>query len=127
MRYLKTAIFLLFLFYLYAVLTTIRDRIIVYPRSGLASWYTARQTASGEKFNSLALTCAMRDKDYGRRYRVCNKENGKCVVVRHNDWGPQKHLFNEGRIIDLSKTAFLEIADLKEGIIKVTVSLANKD
>ena len=57
----------------------------------------------------------------GRYYKVCNIANGKCVVVLHNDFGPSRHLYDRGRIIDLSKTAFSRIADPEEGIIKVTV------
>jgi len=64
----------------------------------------------------------MRKKDYGKYYRVCSRDNGKCVVVRHNNFGPRKSLFRQGRIIDLSCRAFLELADLETGIINVTVS-----
>ena len=37
------------------------------------------------------------------------------------DFGPSKRSYDKGRIIDLSRRAFLQIADLKEGIINVTV------
>jgi rare lipoprotein A len=96
-----------------------------YPKTGLASWYSTKKTASGEKFDSSALTCAMRIKDFGRHYRVCNLSNDKCVVVRHNDFGPSARLYTRGRIIDLTKTAFLEIASLKDGVVRVTVSEVN--
>lgn len=92
-----------------------------YPTQGKASWYTARRTASGEKFNQWGFTCAIRKFDFGKYYRVCNVANNKCVVVRHNDFGPAKRLYLGGRIIDLSKSAFFGIADLKKGIIEVTV------
>jgi rare lipoprotein A len=92
-----------------------------YPTQGRASWYTARRTASGERFNRRGFTCAIRKFDFGKFYRVCNVANNKCVVVRHNDFGPAKRMYLGGRIIDLSKPAFSRIADLKEGIIEVTV------
>ncbi len=92
-----------------------------YPNTGIASWYSTQHTATGEKFNSNDLTCAMRKNDFGKNYKVCNMANNKCVVVRHNNFGPVKPLYNQGRIIDLSKAAFSRIADLKDGTIKVTV------
>lgn len=96
-----------------------------------ASYYTAKScrqegtsgvfTASGERFNENALTCAMRRRDWGQRFKVTNIENGKSVIVRLNDFGPAKKLHRKGRIIDLSKGAFLRIADLKKGVIKVAI------
>ena len=63
----------------------------------------------------------MRKIDFGKHYKVCNIANNKYVIVRHNDFGPSKRSYNKGRIIDLSRRAFLQIADLKDGIINVTV------
>ncbi len=96
-----------------------------YPKTGLASWYLTKKTASGDKFDNNALTCALRRRGFGKYYRVCNPGNGKCVIVRHNDFGPSGRLYSRGRIIDLTKAAFLQIADLKDGIIKVTVTEVN--
>lgn len=98
-----------------------------YPKSGIASWYSASRTATGEKFNNQELTCAMRRRDFGKFYKVCNTSNERCVVVRHNNFGPAKRLFNRGRIIDLSKKAFSEIADLNDGVIKVSVEELQKE
>lgn len=94
-----------------------------YPTKGLATWYTAKITATGEKFDDREFTCAIRKNDFGKYYKVCNVENNKCVVARHNNFGPSFGMFKRGRIIDLSKAAFSNIADLKEGVIKVTVSV----
>ena len=73
--------------------------------SGMASWYgpgfQGRRTASGEIFNTNALTAAHRTLPFGTRVRVVNKRNGRSVVVRINDRGP----FVRGRVIDLSKSA----------------------
>ncbi|MBU1726027.1 MAG: septal ring lytic transglycosylase RlpA family protein [Candidatus Omnitrophica bacterium] len=92
-----------------------------YPMLGIASWYVADRTATGEKFNEYDPTCAMRKRGFGRLYKVCNVSNNKCVIVRHNNFGPSKEKFDEGRIIDLSKSAFSRIADLKDGLVRVSV------
>ncbi len=73
--------------------------------SGRASWYGpgfhGRRTASGETFNTNALTAAHRTLPFGAKVRVVNKRTGRSVVVRINDRGPYAH----GRIIDLSQAA----------------------
>jgi rare lipoprotein A len=93
-----------------------------YPSKGTASWYVSPLTATGERYDPESLTCAMRRRDFGKRYRVCNPENGRCVEVRHNNWGPYWVLYNRGRIVDLSRRAFSEIADLEKGLVPVTVT-----
>ena len=93
-----------------------------YPTLGTASWYANSITATGEHVNNDSLTCAMRKKDYGKYYEVCSTDNGKCVVVRHNDFGPRKRFFRQGRIIDLSHKAFSQVADQKIGIVNVTIT-----
>ncbi|HEY8383323.1 MAG TPA: septal ring lytic transglycosylase RlpA family protein [Microvirga sp.] len=69
---------------------------------GSASWYGpgfhGRRTASGEIFNSSALTAAHRSLPFGTRVRVVDERSGRSVVVRINDRGP----FTRGRIIDLA-------------------------
>ena len=92
-----------------------------YPKTGLASWYTAKITATGERADNNDLTCAMRKIDFNKRYKVCNLANNKCVSVRQNNFGPSKYFYDQGRIIDLSKAAFSRIADLDEGVIKVII------
>ena len=92
-----------------------------YPKTGMASWYSDKMTMTGEKSDGNYLTCAMRRTDFGKRYKVCNMANDKYVIVRHNDFGPSKRSYDKGRIIDLSRSAFSLIADIKEGIISVTV------
>jgi len=92
-----------------------------YPKEGLASWYDPLTVATGEKYAVDGLTCALRMREFGEEYLVCNRENNKCMVVRHNDFGPSRELFNQGRIIDLSRYAFSKIADLKKGLIRVRI------
>lgn len=92
-----------------------------YPVTGLATWYNPRHTASGEWYRKGELTCAMRKRDFGKYYLVCNLANNKCVAVRHNDFGPAFYLFAIGRIIDLSRDAFSKICDVKKGVIRVRI------
>ena len=78
-------------------------------------------TASGERFDENDFTCAMRSREWGKMFEVTNLVNGKSVIVRLNDFGPNKKLHKKGRIIDLSKAAFAQIADLKQGIIRIKI------
>lgn len=72
---------------------------------GMASWYgpgfQGRKTASGERFNTAALTAAHRTLPFNTNVRVTNKKTGRAVIVRINDRGPYAH----GRVIDLSRAA----------------------
>lgn len=73
--------------------------------TGIASVYASkfqgRRTASGERYNSKALTAAHPSLPFGSLVRVTSLSNGKTVVVRINDRGP----FVEGRILDVSRAA----------------------
>jgi len=93
--------------------------------TGLASWYGGgerlnKYTASGELFDPEGLTCAAWDWPLGAYLRVTNLGNGYSIVVKCNDRGPAKRLH---RLIDLTRRAFSEIADLREGLIKVQVEV----
>ena len=89
-----------------------------------ASWYSRtdanihRFTASGEVFDDRKSTCASWDFPFGTYLKVTNLKNGKSVVCKVNDRGPAKHL---RRHIDLTKTAFRQIADPRIGLAKVRV------
>jgi rare lipoprotein A len=93
-----------------------------YPVKGLASWYDARHPATGKRYLNNNKTCALRRNDYGAYYQVCSVDTGRCVIVRHNDFGPRRRLFfRQGRIIDLSKEAFSVINNPDDGLIKVRI------
>jgi rare lipoprotein A len=89
---------------------------------GYASWYGpgfhGNLTASGERFNSRALTAAHKSLPFGSRVRVVNQATGRSVTIRVNDDGP--HI--PGRIIDLSEGAFQHIASLGQGVARVCIS-----
>ena len=97
------------------------------PIIGLASFYgtkfNGRRTASGEKFNNSALTAAHLSLPFGSLIKVTNMRNGKTVVVRINDRGPNV----KGRIIDLSKAAAKKICLGHTGTARVKLEILKKN
>jgi rare lipoprotein A len=70
--------------------------------SGIASYYgneSGSRTASGQRMNANAMTCAHRSLPFGTRLRVTHGD--RSVVVTVNDRGP----FIRGRVLDLSTGA----------------------
>ena len=88
-------------------------------QSGMASWYGpgfhGRKTASGERFDQMAMTAAHRTLPFGTRVRVVDPKTGRSIVVRINDRGPFAH----GRIIDLSKGSALALGMLSTSPVKL--------
>lgn len=86
---------------------------------GLASWYGpgfhGRRTASGEVFDQDALTAAHPQLPFGSRVRVVNLTNGREVVVRINDRGPN----TPGRVIDVSRAAARRLDMVGAGVVPV--------
>lgn len=74
---------------------------ILETQHGLASLYTDRHTASGERFSANAFTAAHRHWPFGCLVRCTNLHNGRWVIVRVNDRGPHVR----GRVIDLTPKA----------------------
>ena len=91
---------------------------------GIASWYSESDpginlhTANGEIFDDTQRTCASWDFPFGTLLRVTSIKNGKSVICRVNDRGPAQRL---GLLIDLTSSAFREVAPLKAGLIQVKV------
>lgn len=104
-----------------------------YPKkfAGKASYYTVKSaksegtsgvlTASGETFDEQALTCALRRRDWGKKFLVTNKKNGLSVVVRNNDYGPGNGPTAKGVVIDLTPAGFAALGAGKAGMLEVTV------
>ena len=96
---------------------------------GMASWYSESDpgiletTANMERFDDTALTCAIWDLPFNTILKVTNLDNGNFIHVRVNDRGPARRLVREGRIIDLTKTAFSILDDLDKGLISVFVEI----
>jgi rare lipoprotein A len=90
---------------------------------GLASWYGrdfhGRKTANGETYDMYKLTAAHRTLPLGTRVRVWNVENGRSCILRVNDRGP----FIEGRILDLSYAAALELEMAIKGVATVQIEI----
>jgi len=85
---------------------------------GIASVYTDRRTASGERFSAGALTAAHKTLPLGSKAKVTHLGTGRSVVVRINDRGP----YVKGRVIDLTPAAAAKIGLTKsQGIAKVRV------
>lgn len=72
---------------------------------GAASWYAHTGT----------MAAANPWLPMGSYVKVTNTDNGKSVIVKINDRGP----FVPGRIIDLDKVAFQQIASIGAGVINV--------
>jgi rare lipoprotein A len=88
------------------------------PQHGVASIYTDRRTASGERFHSGALTAAHKSLPLGSKVRVTHLGNNKSVIVRINDRGP----YIRGRIIDLTPAAAAKLGfGYTQGLAKVKV------
>ena len=92
--------------------------------AGIASWYgeehRGKRTANGERFDPDKLTAASWHYKFGTKLKVTNLASGKSVIVICNDRGPNKRLKRE---IDLSHSAFKQIADPKVGLIQVKVEV----
>lgn len=108
------------------------------PVEGWASWYgseccrfnpnpIACPTASG-----LSLRKLERDQvrfaaswfyPINTRLKITNPINGKSTVAIVLDRGPARRLVKEGRIIDLSRLAFQDIANTRTGLVKVEIEV----
>jgi len=90
---------------------------------GLSSWYGrdfhGKKTANGEIFNMYKLTAAHRTLPLGTKARIWNVENGRSCIVIINDRGP----FIEGRILDLSYAAALELEMAQKGVAEVQIEI----
>lgn len=105
---------------------------VVVARGDTASWYSVESCkregtsgicADGSILNDEEKTCASWDYPFGTKLQVVNISNGKSVYCMVTDRGPNRKLYRQGRTIDLSKRAFREIADLKQGVIEIEVEV----
>jgi rare lipoprotein A len=91
--------------------------------TGLAAVYTTRlnghKTASGQIYNSSAMTAANQTLPFGTKVRVTNVANHKSAVVRINDRGPVQ----ADRIVDLSSAAAHKIGMHKAGLVHVEIEV----
>jgi len=92
----------------YAKVAILEDLSIM--TEGTASWYKYK-----------GCNCAA-SPDYpkGTKLKVTNVDNGKEVIVKVNDWGPDRSIHPD-RVIDLDVVAFKQIAKKSAGLCRVKV------
>lgn len=92
-------------------------------QTGTASYYGpgfhGRTTASGERFDENAATCAHRTLPFDSRVKVLNLSNGKWATCRISDRGP----YAGGRIIDVSKGMAAKLGMLRSGTAPVRITV----
>ncbi|WP_442930317.1 septal ring lytic transglycosylase RlpA family protein [Myroides sp. JBRI-B21084] len=111
-----------------AELEALEDEVEVVHEEVQASYYhdkfNGRKTANGEVFNNNKYTAAHKSLPFGTKVRVTNLKNDREVIVEINDRGP----FVKGRNLDLSKSAFMDIASNKsKGVLTVKVEVLPED
>ena len=90
--------------------------------SGMASYYgneSGSRTASGQRFNQNALTCAHRSLPFGTKLRVTHGD--RSVICTVNDRGPFAH----GRVLDLSTAAARVVGIIGVGVGRVTAEVVS--
>lgn len=97
--------------------------ILILPSYGYAqsakgkiSYYSeGSHTASGERFNKRALTCAHRTLPFGTVVKVGYR--GKVIACRINDRGP----WVKGRILDVSLGSAQALGITHAGVVYATI------
>jgi rare lipoprotein A len=88
---------------------------VLSAESVTASFYSTKfnghRTASGQRFNSNALTAAHKTLPLGTRLKLTNPQNHRSVVVRVNDRGP----FVKGRDISVTRAAARRLGFTRAG------------
>lgn len=89
---------------------------------GTASWYGAESpglTASGQLYDSSKLTAAHRTLPFNSKIKVTNLRNGRSVILRVNDRGPN---FPK-RLLDVSEAAAERLGFLRSGKAPVRITI----
>lgn len=98
----------------------------VAAESGKASYYAGslagHNTASGVPYDPTLFTAAHRTLPFGTRLEVRIPETENSIEVTVNDRGP----YIEGRILDLSSTAFEALAPLSRGVIPIEYQILSE-
>lgn len=84
-----------------------------------ASYFEGRLTASGEPYDSQAMTAAHKTLPFGTKVKVTHLDTGETAVVRINDRGP----FVKGRIIDVSEKAAERLGLIHDGAAEVQLQV----
>ena len=94
------------------------SKIAVFEDDKSEEGYASRYRSSRYPYG-----CASNDYPFDTRLKVTSLEDGKSVVCQVKSTGP----FVTGRIIDLSLTAFRDLAPSWQGVIKVRVEAAEEN
>lgn len=99
-------------------------KLKIFKKSVIASYYAdkfnGRRTTSGKKFSNSGYTAAHKKLPFGTKVKVTNEANGKSVIVEITDRGP----FVRSKEIDLTKRAFMDLADNKRsGMLRVKIEI----
>jgi len=89
---------------------------------GLASWYGSEsngKTATGEDYDMNGLTAAHRSLPLNCKIKVTNLINGRAVILRVNDRGPNVY----GRLLDVSRAAAERLGFIRSGKAPVRVTM----
>lgn len=91
--------------------------------TGVASYYgdsfDGQKTASGQVLSQFSFMAAHKSLPFGSRIKVMNPETQRFIIATVVDRGP----FAEGRILDLTQSAFIELAELSAGLVKVEMEV----
>lgn len=92
-----------------------------YREEGIASWYGkefhGKPTSNFEPFDMYEISAAHKTLPLPTYVKVTNLENNRSMILRVNDRGP----FHEGRIIDLSYAAAVELGFASKGTTRARV------
>jgi rare lipoprotein A len=96
------------------------ERIAWAGESGQASYYGpdyhGRRSASGLRFDQMALTAAHPWLPFGTKVRVVLADRSRSVIVTITD-----RLYSSRRIVDLSFAAARELGIVRRGVAEVTL------
>ena len=92
---------------------------------GKIAWYgskfNGRKTASGQRFNSAAMTMAHKTLPFGTKVRVTNLANNRSVVLRVNDRGPT----TADRVGDVSAAAARKLGMQRAGVANAKLEIVS--
>lgn len=95
--------------------------------TGVASYYSyecaKNPMANGQPFDPEKRTAASWFYDFGTVLVVTSLDTGLSTEVVVTDRGPNRRFVKQGRIIDLSKRAFEDICDLRQGLTAVEIEV----
>lgn len=118
MRELLITLFLLTIITIVVVGAVIGLKLI--NRSGVASWYDQGSlTASGAIYDQNGYTAASNKFKLGSVLHIRTVDGKRAVIVVVNDRMSKR--WGQRRLVDLTPTAFKRLAQLKQGVVNVTV------